>query len=337
MKQPKDTFDEKREAAQIDIKAEGRRVLEIERDAIGDLVERLGGEFEAAVGLIFDVKGRVIVTGMGKSGLVARKITATLSSTGTPAFYLHPAEGLHGDIGVVTSDDLVIALSYSGETAEVLKLFDYFRWAGVKIIGMTGEKDSTLARESDVVLNVGVKQEACPWNIVPTSSTTAALALGDALSVALLKMRDFDLKDFARRHPEGSIGRRIFLKVADLMHTGEEMPVVGEDVILKDAIYEMTSKGLGMTTVADKNGKLVGLLTDGDLRRIFQKVSDPLNKEVGKLMVKNPKGVDENKLAAEALRIMEDMEITSLVVRDDEEKPKGVIHIHDILKAGISL
>ncbi len=321
----------------IDAIAEGRKVLEIERDAIGDLIDKVGDQFERAVKLIFDVKGRVIVTGMGKSGLVARKITATLSSTGTPAFYLHPAEGLHGDIGVVTEDDLVLALSYSGETAEILKLFPYFRWTGVKIIGMTGEVKSTLGRECDVVLDVGVKKEACPWDIVPTSSTTAALALGDAVSVALLKMRNFDLKDFARRHPEGSIGRRIFLKVADLMHTGEEVPVVDEDVSLKDAIFEMTSKGLGMTTIIDKGGRLTGLITDGDLRRIFQMTPDPLDKKVAELMVRDPKGVDENKLAAEALRIMEDMSITSLVIRDDDGRPKGVIHIHDILRAGISL
>ncbi|MBN1572470.1 MAG: KpsF/GutQ family sugar-phosphate isomerase [Deltaproteobacteria bacterium] len=337
MKGTRDTSDKVDANDRIDAIAEGKRVLKIERDAIGDLIDKIGNEFETAVRLIFDVKGRVIVTGMGKSGLVARKICATLSSTGTPAFYLHPAEGLHGDIGVVTPDDLVIALSHSGETAEVLKLFPYFRWAGVKIIGMTGEVKSTLGRESDVVLDVGVKKEACPWDIVPTSSTTAALALGDAVSVALLKMRNFDLKDFARRHPEGSIGRRIFLKVSDLMHKGEEIPVVNEDVILKDAIYEMTSKGLGMTTIIDKDGRLTGLITDGDLRRIFQKVADPLDKRVAELMVRDPKGVDEKKLAAEALRIMEDMAITSLVVRDDDGRPKGVIHIHDILRAGISL
>ena len=331
MKQPNNKFDK------MDIIAEGKNVLGIERDAVGDLIGKLGEEFEKAVELIFGVKGRVIVTGMGKSGLVARKITATLSSTGTPAVYLHPAEGLHGDIGVVTPDDMVIALSYSGETMEVLKLFPYFRWAGVSIIGMTGEMNSTLAKESDVPLDVGVTQEACPWNIVPTSSTTAALALGDALSVVLLKMRNFDLKDFARRHPEGSIGRRIFVKVLDLMHTGEELPEVSEDVSLKEAIFEITSKSLGMTTVTDKNGKLLGIVTDGDLRRIFQEVSDPLNKNVKDLMVKNPKGVDENKLAAEALRIMEDMSITSLVVMGAGDKPKGVIHIHDILRAGINL
>ncbi len=324
----------------IDIIAEGKNVLEIERDAVGDLVDKLGDEFKKAVNLIFGVKGRVIVTGMGKSGLVARKITATLSSTGTPAVYLHPAEGLHGDIGVVTPDDLVIALSFSGETIEVLKLFPYFRWAGVKIIGMVGEMNSTLAKESDVTLDVGVKQEACPWNIVPTSSTTATLALGDALSVVLLKMRNFDLKDFARRHPEGSIGRRIFIKVLDLMHTGDELPVVGEDVSLKEAIVEMTTKGLGMTTVtdnSDNSGKLLGIVTDGDLRRIFQEDTNPLNKKVKDVMVKNPKGIDENKLAAEALRIMEDMSITSLVVMGTGDKPKGVIHIHDILRAGINL
>lgn len=320
----------------MDVVKEGRRVLEIEREAIGGLIDRMGEDFARAVGLLFEARGRIIITGIGKSGIVGKKIVATLSSTGTPAFFLHPAEGLHGDIGVVTSDDLVMAISYSGETDEILKLFTYFRWIGVKIIGITGNPDSRLGALSDCVLNISVEKEACPWNIVPTSSTTATLALGDALAVVLLKMRGFDLEDFARRHPEGSIGRRIFLKVSDIMHTGENCPKVREDVILRDAIYEITSKGLGITCVTDGEGRLTGIITDGDLRRIFQDMKDPLEIPAGEVMVKDPKGIDADRLAAEALRIMEDSSITSLVIKKRDGRPEGVIHIHDILKAGIT-
>jgi len=320
----------------MDLLNEGKMVLEIEKEAICDLKERLGAEFISAVDLLFETKGRVIITGIGKSGIVGKKIVATLSSTGTPAFFLHPAEGLHGDIGVVTPEDLVWAISYSGESDEILKLFPYFRWVGVKIIGMTGVPSSRLGRESDIVLDISVKREACPWDIVPTSSTTAALALGDALAVVLLKKRGFDLSDFAKRHPGGTIGRQIFLKVSDIMHTGDECPVVDEHISLGDAIYEMTSKGLGMTTITGDGGKFVGIITDGDLRRIFQKVKDPLDAPVSQLMIKNPKTIAKNKLASEALRVMEDSTITSLVIMDDDGRPLGVIHIHDILKAGIT-
>ena len=320
----------------MDLLNEGKIVLEIEKEAICDLKERLGDEFVKAVDLLFETKGRIIITGIGKSGIVGKKIVATLSSTGTPAFFLHPAEGLHGDIGVVTPEDLVWAISYSGESDEILKLFPYFRWVGVKIIGMTGAPSSRLGKESDIVLDISVKREACPWDIVPTSSTTAALALGDALAVVLLKKRGFDLSDFAKRHPGGTIGRQIFLKVSDIMYKGDECPTVDENISLKDAIYEMTSKGLGMTTIIGSDGKLVGIVTDGDLRRIFQKVKNPLDTPVSELMSKNPKNIGKNKLASEALRMMEDSSITSLVVMDDDGRPLGVIHIHDILKVGIT-
>ncbi|MBN1881393.1 MAG: KpsF/GutQ family sugar-phosphate isomerase [Deltaproteobacteria bacterium] len=318
---------------------EGKTVLDIEQGAIGALRDRLGSEFSRALDLFYETTGRVIITGIGKSGLVGRKIAATLSSTGTPAVYLHPAEGLHGDLGVVTTDDLVVAISYSGESDEILRLFPYFRWVGVKIIGMTGSKDSRLARESDVVLDVWVEKEACPWDIVPTSSTTLMMALGDALAVVLLKMRGFNLEDFAKRHPGGAIGRRVLLSVADLMHAGDECPRVERSTLLKDAIYEMTSKGLGMTTVIGEGGRLSGIVTDGDLRRIFQNHPAPLDMKVGEFIAGKgiPRTIEAEKLAAEALRVMEDNAITSLVVPDDEGRPRGVIHIHDILKAGITL
>jgi arabinose-5-phosphate isomerase len=321
----------------MDIIKEGKRVLAIEKEALGGLEKRLGEEFARAVEFLMEAPGRVIITGIGKSGIVARKIVATLSSTGTPSVFLHPAEGLHGDVGVVTQDDLILAISYSGESDEILKLFPYFRWVGVKIIGMTGSAASRLARESDVVLDISVAREACPWDIVPTSSTTAALALGDALAVVLLKKRGFDLDDFAKRHPGGAIGRQIFLTVRDLMHTDNACPRVMLDVTLRDAIYEMTSKGLGMTTVIDKEDKLIGVVTDGDLRRIFQNTKQPLDLVVADVMVKNPKTINGNKLAAEALRIMEDNAITALIIADDDGRPEGVIHIHDILKAGITV
>lgn len=321
----------------MDIVQEGRSVLTIERDAVDSLIGRLGDEFVRAVDLLAAVKGRIIITGIGKSGIVARKIAATLSSTGSPAVFLNSAEGLHGDIGVVTGDDLVLALSYSGQSEEVLKLIPYFRWMKVPIIAMTGAAKSALAKQSDVVLDIRVDKEACPWDIVPTASTTAALALGDALAVTLLKKKGIDLSDFAHRHPGGAIGRQILLSVADIMHGGQRCPKVAETVLLKDAVYEMTSKGLGMTTVTDKDGRLAGVITDGDLRRIFQKYENPLAMEVGGLMGKSPKTIRSDKLAAEALRVLEDHAITSLVITDEGNRPIGVIHIHDILKAGITL
>jgi arabinose-5-phosphate isomerase len=321
----------------MDVIQEGKRVLAIERDAVDGLIDRIGDDFVRAVDLIAGARGRIIITGIGKSGIVGRKIAATLSSTGTPAVFLNSAEGLHGDIGVVTGEDVVLALSYSGESEEVLKLIPYFRWMKVPIVSMTGMAKSALARESDVVLDIRVDKEACPWDIVPTASTTAALALGDALAVTLLKKKGIDLSDFAHRHPGGAIGRQILLSVADLMHSGDRCPRVDETVHLRDAVYEMTGKGLGMTTVTGKEGQLVGVITDGDLRRIFQKHENPLSMEVGPLMGTNPKTIKADKLAAEALRVLEDHAITSLVITDDGNRPVGVIHIHDILKAGITL
>jgi arabinose-5-phosphate isomerase len=321
----------------MDTIQEGKNVLTIERDAVDGLIGRLGEDFVRAVDLLAGVRGRIIITGIGKSGIVARKIAATLSSTGSPAVFLNSAEGLHGDIGVVTADDVVLALSYSGGSDEVLKLIPYFRWMKVPIIAMTGAAGSPLTRESDIVLDIRVDKEACPWDIVPTASTTAAMALGDALAVTLLKKKGIDLSDFAHRHPGGAIGRQILLSVGDLMHSGDRCPRVDEKVLLSEAVYEMTSKGLGMTTVTGGGGKLVGIITDGDLRRIFQKYENPLSMEIRELMGGSPKTVAADKLAAEALRILEDHAITSLVIADDQERPVGVIHIHDILKAGITL
>jgi arabinose-5-phosphate isomerase len=321
----------------MDTVQEGKYVLAIERDAVNGLIGRLGEEFVRAVDLLAGVRGRIIITGIGKSGIVARKIAATLSSTGSPAVFLNSAEGLHGDIGVVTADDVVLALSYSGQSEEVLKLIPYFRWMKVPIIAMTGAAQSALARESDIILDIRVDKEACPWDIVPTASTTAAMALGDALAVTLLKKKGIDLSDFAHRHPGGAIGRQILLSVADLMHAGDRCPKVDEHALLSEAVYEMTGKGLGMTTVTGKDGALIGVITDGDLRRIFQKHENPLTIEVGRLMGKSPKTIKPDKLAAEALRILEDHAITSLVIADDKNHPVGVIHIHDILKAGITL
>lgn len=321
----------------MDTVQEGKNVLAIERDAVGSLIDRLGDEFARAVDLLADVKGRIIITGIGKSGIVARKIAATLSSTGSPAVFLNSAEGLHGDIGVVTADDLVLALSYSGTSEEVLKLIPYFRWMRVPIIAMTGAAASALAQQADVVLDIRVDKEACPWDIVPTASTTAALALGDALAVTLIKRKGIDLSDFAHRHPGGAIGRQILLSVADLMHGDDRCPRVNETSLLKDAVYEMTSKGLGMTTVTGEDGALVGVITDGDLRRVFQKYENPLTMKVSDLMGRNPKTIRADKLAAEALRVLEDHAITSLVITDAANRPVGVIHIHDILKAGITL
>jgi arabinose-5-phosphate isomerase len=321
----------------MDTVQEGKYVLAIERDAVDGLIGRLGEEFVRAVDLLAGVRGRIIITGIGKSGIVARKIAATLSSTGSPAVFLNSAEGLHGDIGVVTADDVVLALSYSGQSEEVLKLIPYFRWMKVPIIAMTGAAQSPLARESDIILDIRVDKEACPWDIVPTASTTAAMALGDALAVTLLKKKGIDLSDFAHRHPGGAIGRQILLSVADLMHAGDRCPKVDEDALLSEAVYEMTGKGLGMTTVTGKDGALAGVITDGDLRRIFQKYENPLTMEVGQLMAKSPKTIRPDKLAAEALRILEDHAITSLVIADEKNRPVGVIHIHDILKAGITL
>jgi len=315
---------------------EAKKVLTIEYQAIRSLIGKIDESFVQAVDILYNCKGRIIITGMGKAGLIGKKISSTFSSTGTPSFFLHPAEGGHGDIGIVTADDVVIAISYSGNTEEVVSLLPFFKRFGIKVISITGDPNSILARNSDVFLDVGVGKEACPLGITPTASTTATLVMGDALAMVLLKRRRFKKEDFALFHPAGSLGKRLILRVADLMHRGPENPIVNHKVSLKEAIYEMTSKGLGMTSVVDDENRLVGIVTDGDLRRILEREGDPLNIPVGKLMTRNPKVTTEEVLAAEALRVMEYYSITSLIVTDEENRPYGTLHLHDILKAGIA-
>lgn len=314
---------------------EARRVLEEESRAVLDLIELLDADFERAVEILHDCRGHVIVCGMGKSGLVGKKIQSTLASTGTPAVFLHPAEGLHGDLGVITGDDVAIAISYSGETGELLAIIPFFKRFGVAIIAFSGVRDSTLGRAADCFLNVRVEKEACPLGITPTSSSTATLAMGDALAMALLRRRGFRLEDFAIRHPGGSLGRQLLLRVSDLQHTGDMLPVVREDQTLRESIFEMSRKRLGMTAVIDSGGRLAGILTDGDLRRILEREVSPLEVPVGRVMTSNPKTIDPDALASEALRLMQDKAITSLITVREDDSPLGVIHVHDILKAGV--
>lgn len=311
------------------------RVLRLEARAILSVCERLDDRFVAGVELLYRCRGRVIVTGMGKSGHVGRKIAATLASTGTPAYFLHPAEGVHGDLGMMARDDVVLALSNSGETDEVLAVLPLIKRLGVPLVLLTGEPGSTLARQSDVVVDVGVPEEACPMNLTPTASTTAALAMGDALAMALLELRGLRPEDFAALHPSGSLGWKALFKVGDLMHTGEALPVVVESSTMKEAIAEMTAKRLGMTTVVDGEGCLTGVITDGDLRR-HQLAGGPiLDRRAGECMTRDPKRIARDDLATSALSLMEAHAITSLVITDDTGRPAGVIHLHDILRAKI--
>jgi len=315
---------------------EAKRVLELEAKEILRLRNRLGEEVVRAAKLILSSTGRVVVMGMGKSGLIGRKISATLSSLGTPSFFLHPAEALHGDLGMVRKEDVGLILSNSGETREVLAVIPYLRRIGSRIIAFTGRRNSTLAKEADIVLNTFVEREACPLGLAPTSSTAVMLALGDALAVLLAKMRGLREEDFALVHPDGSLGRKLLLRVEDLMHTGREIPMVSEKTLLKDALFEMTSKGFG-TILVEREGRLVGILTDGDLRRLLERFGYALlDKSVGEVMIHNPKRIAPEKLAAQALALMEKHEISVLPVVDRDNKIAGIIHIHDLLKAGIA-
>jgi arabinose-5-phosphate isomerase len=321
------------------MKEQAKRVLKIEADAVAALIDRIDERFEQAVEMILNCEGRVVVTGMGKSGLIGKKIAATLASTGTPALFLHPAEGIHGDLGMVTRGDTVIALSNSGETEEIARMLPSLKRLGIKLIALTGNTESTLAKNSDVVINVGVKEEACPLGLAPTASTTAALAMGDALAVALLDKRGFREEDFACFHPGGTLGKKLLLRVLDLMHTGDAVPAVSEATLIKDAIYEISSKKMGVTSVLDGTGKLVGVISDGDLRRWMEKTEKTgenlLTKKAKDIMTRNPKVVSREALAAEAVAIMEKNSITCLIVTDRDAKPEGVIHLHDLLKAGV--
>ncbi len=312
-----------------------RQVLTIESDAVRLLAERLNEAFPLALTIVLNCRGRVVVTGMGKSGHVARKIAATLASTGTPAFFVHPGEASHGDLGMIAPEDVVIALSNSGESAEVITILPLIKRRGAKLIGMSGNPKSTLARESDAHLNVAVDKEACPLNLAPTASTTAALAMGDALAVALLDARGFTPEDFARTHPGGSLGRRLLVHVRDVMHEGEKLPIVGESASLKDALLEMTRKGLGMTAVVDGGGRLAGVFTDGDLRRTLEKSVDVHAAKIADLMTRNPKSIEPDRLAVEAVERMQELKINGLLVIDTERKLVGALNMHDLLKAGV--
>ncbi len=318
---------------------QAKKVLRIEAEAISALIDRVDERFEEAVEMILHCKGRVVVSGMGKSGLIGKKIAATLASTGTPALFLHPAEGIHGDLGMVTRGDTVIALSNSGETEEIARMLPSLKRLGIRIIALTGNPESTLAKNSDVVIDVGVKEEACPLGLAPTASTTATLAMGDALAVALLNKRGFKEEDFACFHPGGTLGKKLLLRVRDLMHTGDAIPIVSGTTLIKDAIYEISSKKMGIVAVINAEGRLVGVISDGDLRRWMEKTEKTgenlLAKRAGDIMTKNPKIANKDSLAAEAVAIMEKNSITCLIVADALSKPEGVIHLHDLLKAGV--
>ncbi len=314
-----------------------KKVLKIEADAVAALAERLDSTFEKAIDIIFKSKGRVVVTGMGKSGLVGKKIAATLASTGTPAFFMHPAEASHGDLGMVTSNDVIIAISNSGETAELSGLIPFLKRFNVSLIAMTGSLNSTLAKSADVHLDVSVKEEACPLGVVPTASTTAALAMGDAIAVALLVKRGLKQEDFAFFHPGGNLGKKLFIKVKDLMHTGDALPFVSPEAAMTKAVVEISSKRLGVAIVSDTSRKILGVLTDGDIRRGIEKWGkDFFDMKAREVMTKNPKTISEEELAVKALSIMETHSITSLAVPDSDGKAIGVIHLHDILKQGIA-
>lgn len=313
-------------------------VLRMEAEAILELVPRIDANFAAAVEMILQCPGRTVITGMGKSGIIGRKMAATLASTGTPSFYLHPAEGIHGDLGMVTAGDVVIALSNSGETGEVLNILPSLRRIGAKIIAMVGNDASTLAKNADVVLNVGVSKEACPLGLAPTSSTTAALAYGDALALALLQRHHFTASQFAIFHPGGSLGRRLLLTVGDIMHSGEENPVVVGETTVQEALFVITDKGLGAVSVIDTAGSMLGVLTDGDIRRGLSKGVDFLQRPVTELMTKQPKTITKDKLAAEALHIMESNHpkpITVLPVIDAANKVIGLLHMTDLVRQGV--
>lgn len=314
-----------------------RRVLEIESRAIRALVDQVGHDFAAAVSILFRCQGKVIVSGVGKSGHVGRKIASTLASTGTPSFFLHPAEGVHGDLGMATPEDVFLFVSYSGSSQEVVELVPFVKRLGCPVISITGGKDSPLAKASDAVVPVEVAEEACPLGLAPTASTTAVLAMGDAMALSLLELRGFTPSDFARLHPGGRLGKRLLLRVGDLMHTGDAVPVVHQATCMREAILEITSKGLGVTAVLNDEGRLVGVITDGDLRRGLQRGDQMLEEPASSLMTRNPKCIQAQALAVDALNKMQRHAITSLFVFEgqDERAISGIIHLHDVLRAGV--
>lgn len=312
-----------------------RDVLAIEARAVDALCDRLDDDFVAACELCLAIPGRIVVSGMGKSGHVSNKIAATLASTGTPAFFMHPAEASHGDLGMITNQDLLLAISYSGETAEVVTILPVVKRIGAKLLSITGNPNSTMALAADVHLNISVSEEACPLNLAPTASTTATLAMGDALAVALLKSRGFTAEDFARSHPSGSLGKRLLLRVSDVMHVGDRVPAVSSNVNLRDGLMEMTEKGLGMTAIVDDDVNLAGVFTDGDLRRVLDSGADIHKTKMRDVMHSDCKTISADVLAAEALHILEENKITSLLVTDESNKLVGALNIHDLFREGL--
>jgi arabinose-5-phosphate isomerase len=307
-----------------------KRVLRIEAEAIQGLLDRLNTDFDRATEILLQCKGRVVVTGLGKSGLIGRKVSATLASTGTPSLFLHPAEAMHGDLGMLVREDVLLAISYGGETEEIVQLLDTVKRLGIRLVTLTGNPRSTLAKASDVVLDISVKEEACSLNLAPTASTTAALAMGDALAIALLERRGFSPDDFAALHPAGRLGKKL-QRVANLMHTGDDIPRVQVSTKMPDVIYEMSKKGLGMTTVVGDGGRLEGIVTDGDLRRLMQKRrGEALELTAGEAMTRNPVTIAPEELAGAALNLMEQKKITSVVVVDGNRQVLGVVHLHDL-------
>jgi arabinose-5-phosphate isomerase len=320
------------------IKESAVEALKIEIAAVEKLIDRIDDEFETAVKAILACKGRVIVTGMGKSGHIGKKIAASLASTGTPSFFLHPAEAFHGDLGMVTSSDIVLAISNSGESTEIVNILPIIKRIGAQIIAMCGRRASSLGRYAEYFLNIGVEKEADPCGLAPTASTTATLAMGDALTVALISSRNFTAQDFAVFHPGGALGRKLLLTVENVMHSGEDNPVITKDKTAREAIFTMTSKGLGATSVVDENGILVGIITDGDIRRGLEKGAEFIDESVTSLMTKNPMTIDKDKMAASALNIMEKHKprpITVLPVVDEKNRPIGILHLTDLLRQGV--
>ena len=314
----------------------GLAVLKTEAEAISALLPRVDDHFARACDLILNCKGRIVVTGMGKSGHIGNKIAATLASTGTPAFFMHPGEASHGDLGMITGEDLVIALSNSGETSEITLLLPLLKRLGIPLIALTGKPASTLARSADIHLDVSVSKEACPLGLAPTSSTTASLAMGDALAVAVLEARGFTEEDFALSHPGGNLGRRLLLRVSDIMHTGDAVPLIGSDATLKETLLEMTAKGLGMTGVVDPaSGRLVGIYTDGDLRRTFERMPDIKTALVRDFMTPDCVTIDADRIASEALKIMHEKKINALMVVGEDLSVQGALNMHDLLRAGV--
>lgn len=319
----------------FDFITSGLRTVRIESDAVNALKHRIDQDFSKACELILNCPGRIIVTGMGKSGHIGKKIAATLASTGTPAFFVHPGEASHGDLGMITKQDIVLAISYSGASNEILTLLPLLKRSGIKIISMTGNPASTLAEIAEAHLNIAVETEACPLDLAPTASTTATLVLGDALAIALLEARGFTEEDFAFSHPGGALGRKLLLRVVDIMHTGDKIPRVAATASLSQALLTMTEKGFGMTTVVDDKDQLLGIFTDGDLRRTIDKGISLSGAAISDLMNRTPKTIGDKALAAEALKMMEDLKITALVVRNEQACPVGILHMHDLLRAGV--